>query len=494
MTVDVVPNEIPIPSGALIIAGERVSMTESGVREQLDPATGRPIAEITLAGPAEVEAAVESARDAQREWRRLASARRRDLIMELADLIDREAVELSALRSLELGAPMKRGKGLNLAVEYIRYFAGWVDKLEGSTIPLEPGSTLDYTIPEPYGTVAALTPFNGGLVSVAMKVVPALAAGNTVVLKPSELATLAPLRFGELCLEAGMPSGVVNVIPGGIDSGKALVAHPGVDKISFTGGTNTARQVLTAAAQNLTPVVLELGGKSANVVFADADLEAAIATTVGTALAGMSGQGCVLPTRLLVQDEVYDEVEQMVDAAARAVVVGRPFDDGVQAGPVITEEACDRIVGFVDEAARRGDGRLLTGGGRIGGDLADGYFVEPTVFGDVDNRSPLAQEEIFGPVLSLVRFASEEEAVHLANETAYGLGGLVFTRDLGRAHRMAHELEAGYVGLNAFPPMPPGTPFGGVKQSGFGREGGLEGVREFLRTKNVYVGLGSSRG
>ena len=485
------PGDIPVPSGSLLIDGERVADTDAGSREQLDPATGRPIARITLAGPAEVDSAVAAAGAAQREWRRLAPSRRRDLILALADLIDDQAVELSALRSLELGAPMKKGKGLNLAVEYIRYFAGWVDKLEGSTIPLQPGSTLDYTIPEPYGTVAALTPFNGGLVSVAMKAVPALAAGNTVVLKPSELATLAPLRFGELCGEAGIPPGVVNVVPGGVDAGQALVGHPAVDKISFTGGAATARLVLAQAATNLTPVILELGGKSANIVFADADLDAAIATTIGTALAGMSGQGCVLPTRLLVQDQVYDEVEERVEAAARAVVVGPPFDEGVQAGPVITEEAADRIVGFVATAAERGDGRLLTGGARLAADLADGFFVEPAVFGDVDNQSPLAQEEIFGPVLSIIRFRSEDEAVRLANDSSYGLGGLVFTRDLGRAHRVAHELEAGYVGLNAFPPMPAGTPFGGVKNSGFGREGGIEGVREFLRTKNVYVGLGT---
>ncbi len=480
---------VELPAGSLLIGDGRVDRTDAGTHDQIDPSTGEPLATITLAGAGEIDQAVQAANHAQDAWRDLAPARRRDLIVALADLLDEHHEELSVLRSLELGAPKKQGKGLNMAVEYIRYFAGWVDKLEGSTIPLGP-NVLDYTVPEPYGTVAALTPWNGGLVSAAMKVVPALVAGNCVVLKPSEVATLAPLRFGELALEAGIPPGVLNVVPGGVEAGQALVAHPGVHKISFTGGTATAREVLAGAATNLTPVILELGGKSANIVFADADLDAAVATTVFTALAGMSGQGCVLPTRLLVHHDVYDEVERRTTAAASALVVGRPFDQGVQAGPVISEASLQRVLSLIDAARDRGDGAVLSGGHRLEGELASGFFVAPTVFGDVDNASPIAQEEIFGPVLSLVRFRDEEEAIGLANDSVYGLGGLVFTRDIARAHRVARRLEVGSVGINAFAPMPPSAPFGGVKQSGFGREGGLVGVKEFLRDKNVYVDLG----
>lgn len=482
---------IELPKGSLLIGDRRVEHTDAGVFEQIDPSTGEVLAPVTLAGATEIDDAVRAAKKAEADWRSLPPARRRDLILAIADQLDDHHEELSVLRSLELGAPKKKGKGLNMAVEYIRYFAGWVDKLEGSTIPIN-SSVLDYTMPEPFGTVAALTPWNGGVVSVAMKVIPALVAGNCVVLKPSELATLAPLRFGELALEAGLPPGVLNVVPGGVAAGEALVAHPGVDKISFTGGTTTARHVLRGAATNLTPVILELGGKSANIVFDDGDLDAAVMTTISTALGGMSGQGCVLPTRLLVQDGVYDEVEKRVVAAASSLAVGRPFDEGVQAGPVISSDSLERILALIDGARERGDGTLLTGGHRLEGDLTSGFFVAPTVFGRVDNASPIAQDEVFGPVLSLVRFSDENEAIRLANESRFGLGGLVFTRDVGRAHRVAHRLDVGSVGINAFAPMPPSAPFGGVKQSGYGREGGLVGVKEFLRDKNIYVDIGTA--
>ena len=482
-----------VPSGDLLVGGDRVRHTTAGAREQLDPSTGRPLATVALAGPAEIDSAVRSARDAQDAWLGLSPGQRRDVVLRFAQLLDDCHTEMSILRSLELGAPMKQRRGANMAVEYMRYFAGWVDKLEGSTIPVHPGRALDYTVPEPYGTVAAITPWNGGVVSAAMKAIPALVAGNTVVVKPSELAVLSLLRFGELGLAAGLPPGALNVVPGPAAAGSALVAHPGVDKISFTGGGATAREVLRGAATNLTPVILELGGKSASIVFEDADLDNAVTTTAGLALAGMSGQGCVLPTRLVVQDTVYPEVEQRVVDMASSLVVGRPFDDGVHTGPVITEAACERIVGEVEAAASRGDGRLLTGGRRLGGDLAEGFFVEPTVFGDVDNSSPIARTEIFGPVLSLVRFEDEAGALSIANDSPYGLGGLVFTRDVARAHRVAGRLQAGSVGVNAFAPMPPSAPFGGVKQSGYGREGGLAGVEEFLRPKNVYVDLETER-
>jgi aldehyde dehydrogenase (NAD+) len=282
---------------------------------------------------------------------------------------------------------------------------------------------------------------------------------------------------------------VLNVVPGGPVGGEVLVRHPGVDKVSFTGGGATARRVASAAAEQLTPVILELGGKSANIVFEDADLDKAVTMAVQVGIATLSGQGCVLPTRLLVQTSIYDEVLEPVVDLARTVVVGDPFDGDTLMGPVISAGHCDRIQGIIADAERGGAGRLVLGGRRLGGDLADGFFLPPTIFADVDNRSPLAQEEIFGPVLSVLRFGTEAEAVALANDTQYGLGAFLHTSNLGRAHRMAAALDAGYIGINGFPLLPPNAPFGGVKSSGYGREGGHDGLLEFLRTKNVYVEL-----
>ncbi len=481
-------HDVSIPTGALLIGDQWVDSPAAARRDHINPATGTPLGSFVMGDTAAVDAAVDAARDAFPAWRDLPPAPRRDLLVEVARLVQEHDVELGTLRTLELGAPLKRKRGRSMAAEYVAYYAGWVDKLEGRTVPLGP-SALDYTRPEPYGVVAVIIPWNGPVVSAGMKVAPAIAAGNCVVLKPSELGPLSALRFGELCLEAGIPPGVVNVVPGGADAGDHLVRHPGVAKISFTGGIATARRIMAAAAERLTPVILELGGKSANVVFADADLDRAVQIGVTTGLMSLSGQGCVLPTRMLVEDGVYDEVQRRVEAFVAAIRVGDPFDPATTMGPVIDAAACERILGTIDRARQEDAGQLVAGGHRLGGDLAAGYFIEPTVFGDVDNASSLAQEEVFGPVLSLIRFSDEAHAIEMANDTRYGLGGLVFTQDIDRAHRVAAGLEAGYVGINGFPPMPPGAPFGGVKQSGFGREGGEAGIREFLHEKNIYVEL-----
>ncbi len=480
---------VPVPTGDLLIDGAWMPASSGDRREQLDPSNGRPLASIAIGGPDDIDQAIASASTAFRSWSTWPAHRRRDVLLELARLIETRELELGVLRSLETGAPLKRKRGPSLAAEWTRYYAGWVDKIEGTTATPYSGPSLSYTVPEPFGVVAVLTPWNGGMVSAAMKVAPALAAGNTVVLKPADLASLGPLRFAELCLEAGIPPGVLNVVPGGPAAGAALVSDPRIGKISFTGGGATARRIMAAAAETLTPVVLELGGKSADLVFPDADIDLAAATAVQASLANIAGQGCVLPTRLLVHDTIYDEVAEKVATMASALRVGRPFDEGVQMGPVIDAANCERILNVIGNARTNGDGELLTGGDRLDGDLADGYFVAPTVFGSVDNASDLAQHEVFGPVLALVRFSDEDAAVELANATQYGLGGLVYTRDIDRAHRLAKRLQAGYIGINTFPPMPPNAPFGGVTASGFGREGGREGVMEFLQTKNVYIGL-----
>jgi len=486
MTTTIDGIEVRMPSGGLLIDDEWIDSPSLDRMDHINPATGAPLASFVLGGPAEIDAAVHAARRAFPAWRDLSPVDRRDIINEIARLLQHHDVELGLLRTLELGAPRKRKRGRSMAAEYFAYYAGWPDKLEGRTIAAGPNA-LDYTRPEPYGVIAVIIPWNGPTVAAGMKVAPALAAGNCVVLKPSEFGPLAALRFAEICQEAGLPPGVLNVVTGDGMAGDALVRHPGIDKISFTGGIATAKRIMAAAADQLTPLTLELGGKSAAIVFPDANLEAAAQIGVMTSIGSLSGQGCVLPTRMLVATEVYDRMQDLVVAMTTKLSVGDPLRDGTQVGPVINAAACDRILGVIDDARTANAGQLLTGGHREGGELADGFFVAPTVFGEVDNASSLAQDEIFGPVLCLERFSDDSEAIALANDTRYGLGGIVFTRDFGRAHRVAAGLDAGFIGINAFPPMPPNAPFGGVKQSGFGREGGEAGIQEFLRIKNVYA-------
>ncbi|MEZ5170021.1 MAG: aldehyde dehydrogenase family protein [Acidimicrobiia bacterium] len=479
-------NDEGFPSGSLLIGAERPTGIDS--MDHVNATTGRVQASFAMAGPDDVSRAVATARDAAPGWATWDPVERRNVLLGLADLIDAARPELTRLAALESGSPVGTGSGGRRAAEYLRYYAGWIDKFHGETLPVPGQEGLDYTLREPVGVVAVLIPWNGPITSIGQKVAPALAAGNAVVLKPSELAPFAALRFGVLCLEAGIPAGVVNVIPGAADTGRVLVAHPGVDTVSFTGSPATGRAVMAAAAESLTPVVLELGGKSALVAFADADVDTVVATAVRVGLITAAGQGCVLPTRLMVEAPIYDEVLSKVVDVATGIALGDPLDPETVMGPVVSAQHRDRIIGVIERAVDENAGHLVLGGGRPGGDLADGAFVEPTVFADVDPASHLAQNEVFGPVQSVLRFDGEEEALRMANSTRYGLGAFVYTNDLGRAHRVAAGFEAGYVGVNAFPNLPPTAPFGGVKDSGFGREGGRAGLDPFLRIKNVFVG------
>ncbi|BBY37986.1 betaine-aldehyde dehydrogenase [Mycobacterium mantenii] len=476
--------------GRMLVGDEFLAEGSGGEYIHHNPSTGRPHPPIPLAGAAEVDRAVAAARSAYPVWQAMPRDARRDAMLRLAGLIRDHIDEFATLVTLENGSPRRNSSsGPQMAVDNFTYFAGWVDKVGGDVIPTWPAPALDYTLMEPYGVVGVIIPWNAVMHNIGQVIGAALAAGNCVVLKAPELAPFAAIRFGELARESGLPPGVVNVLPGGAECGKAMVAHAGVDKIHFIGSGNTARQIMASAAQTMKPVTFELGGKSANVVFADADLQSAAVYATFLSMAN-AGQGCLLPTRLLVEDGVYEEVIETVVGFTRSIQIGDPFDQATMLGPVINGAACERILGVIEQARSDGSGRLLTGGGRAGGDLAAGYFVEPTVFGDVDNASDLAQKEIFGPVLSVIRFRDEAEAIALANATQYGLAAYVHTNDLRRAHRVAAALEAGSVYVNAFTGVPAGAPFGGVKQSGFGRMGGRYGLEDFLHPKNVYIPLG----
>ena len=473
----------------MLIGGDRLTETSGGIYAHIYPATGQPNAHIPLAGADEIDRAVASAWDAHREWISLTVERRRDLLIDLADAVHENLDGLARLNVDDYAVPISFAGNAILLERFLRHFAGYVDKPHGSSTPVTGSFDVNLIEREPYGVVGVLTPWNGSLVVTGSCVAPALAAGNAVVLKPSEVAPLAALRFGELCLEVGLPAGLVNVVPAGPEGGDALVRHPGIRKVHFTGGDETARKVLQSAAVNLTPVVTELGGKSANVVFDDADLDAAAILAAHQGPLMQSGQSCACASRVLVQESVYDAFVEKFVAVIEGSTIGDPLDPQVVFGPVVSHAAADRILGVIEHAVSKRSGELLVGGTRLGGELADGYYIAPTVFGGVDNGSTLAQTETFGPVVSVMKFSDEAEAVRIANDTRYGLNAFVQTNDLGRAHRVARQLEAGSVWINTFSDISPQGPYGGYKQSGFGRTGGVEGLHEFLQVKNIRIAM-----
>ena len=478
----------PTLTGGLLIGGDLLTEASGGTHSHIYPATGQPNAIIPLAGAAEIDRAVASAWQAHREWMSLTVDRRRDLLIDLADAVHENLDELARLNVHDYAVPISFAGNAILLERFLRHFAGYVDKPHGTSTPVTGSFDINLIEREPYGVVGVITPWNGAPVVIGSCVAPALAAGNAVVLKPSEVAPFAALRFGELCLEAGLPVGLVNVVPAGPEEGDALVRHPGIRKIHFTGGDATARKVLQSAAVNLTPVVTELGGKSANIVFDDADLDAAAMLSAHQGPLMQSGQSCACASRVLVHESVYDAFLEKFLAVIDASTIGDPLDPRVIFGPVVSQAAADRILNVIDDAVSQRAGELLVGGKRIAGELAQGYYIEPTVFAGVDNASVLAQNETFGPVVSVLKFSDEAEAVRIANDTPYGLNAFVQTNDLGRAHRVARQLEAGSVWINTFSDISPQGPYGGYKQSGVGRTGGLEGLNEFLQVKNIRIG------
>ena len=459
-----------------------------GIYRHRNPATGEDQVAVPLGGPAEIDEAVRAAADAFEAWRRWDPARRREALLRLSMLIadhEREFIEIAAL---ENGTPVRSGSRLGeIARDWIGYYAGWADKIDGSVSrSFLSGGEFTYAQPEPYGVIGVIITWNVPLISLAMKAVPALAAGNTIVIKPSEFTPFTPDLFTRLCHEAGIPHGVVNCVPGSAEAGARLVEHPVVQKITFTGGPATARAILAACAAALKPAVMELGGKSASIVFADADLDVAAQNTVYLGLGALSGQGCLIGSRVLVHRSVHDALLAKLVGAAQQLTIGDPRDPATRFGPVISAAASDRILGVVERAAAAG-GTIVLGGTKLGGELAAGNYVAPTIVTDVAPDAEIAQTELFGPVLAVIAFDDEEEAVRIANGTRFGLAAYVHSRDVTRVLHLVDRLEAGSVYVNGARTVPAHTPFGGRGDSGFGREGGRQGIDEFIRPKTVSI-------
>jgi acyl-CoA reductase-like NAD-dependent aldehyde dehydrogenase len=477
-----------LPKPGFLIGGQKVTETEGSLHEHRYAATGEITYSVPLASAREVDQAVKAARTAFRLWSRMPANQRRIHMLRFAQLVREKADDLRRMMTAENGTPrMATEYPPTWVAELFEYNAGWADKVGGEVVTTFPGPAFDYTLDEPYGVIAVIVPWNGPFVSFGQTLAPALAAGNTVVIKPPELAPYSCLMLGELALEAGIPPGVINVVPAGPEGGDALVRHKGVDKIHFTGSGATARKIVAASLENLTPYGLELGGKSARLVFADSDWQAAIQHAIGSAV-GLSGQACICGSRVLIEQSIYDKFVADCKLALETIQPGDPALASTIMGPVISQGAVDRIMGFIGRAQDSGQ-RLVTGGKRLGGDLAGGYFIAPTIFADVDRAADVYRNEIFGPVLSFVPFKDEEEAIELANDTEFGLAAYIESENVRRVHRVAAALEAGTVWANGFFDLPVGAPFGGHKQSGVGRVGGVWGIREFTRPKNVWLKL-----
>jgi len=471
----------------LLIGGKWVAAKSGKTFETINPSNEEVLALAAEGDKADVDEAVKVARKAYEEgkWSKIGPHQRARYLLKIADLIEQNADELATLETLNNGMAISLARGMVAgAVDTFRYYAGWSTKIYGETNPSDP-SMFNYTLREPVGVCGQIIPWNGPIAMLAWKVAPALACGNVSILKPAEQTPLTALRIGELILEAGVPEGVVNIITGfGETAGAAIATHPDIDKVAFTGSTEVGKIILQASAGNLKRVSLELGGKSPNVVFEDADLESAVATSV-FGFTMLSGQVCCAGTRVFVQEDFHDRFADALTRYTSKVRAGDPLDPKTTVGPLVSKEQFDRVKGYL--AIGKNEGAKLT----TGGDVTDGkgYFVNPTVFTDVKNTMQIAREEIFGPVVSVIPFKDENDAVLQGNDTTYGLAAAVWTNDVSRAHKVARRLKAGTVWVNCYNVIDPISPFGGYKQSGIGRELGRHSVDLYTQIKSVYVKL-----
>ena len=474
----------------LLIGGEDVDAANGETFESLNPTTGRPWATLAFGGTEDVDRAVRAAGSAfeSEAWRALSPTRRGRLLMRLADLIADRAEEIARIEVADNGKLYKEMRAqLRVIPDWLYYFGGLADKVEGRVIPLDRTSVLNYTLREPLGIIGIIVPWNSPVLLTMYSLCPALAAGNTVVVKPSEHASASILETLRLADEAGFPPGVVNVVTGTGAAGAALVAHPGVAKISFTGSETTGKTIAAAAGARLAGTTMELGGKSPNIVFADAPIEAAEAGLLAGIFAA-AGQTCVAGSRALLQRPVYDELLERITERAAGVVLGDPMDDATQMGPIANVPQLARIEEMV--AAAKDGGARVAGGARAAvSGFEDGLFFSPTVVDGVGNDAPIAQDEVFGPVLTALPFDTEEEAIAIANDTRFGLAAGVWTSDVKRAHRVARRLKAGTVWINLYRAITFNSPFGGYKESGYGRVNGAEAIDGYLQTKSVWCEL-----
>ncbi|MGA8459047.1 MAG: aldehyde dehydrogenase family protein [Streptosporangiaceae bacterium] len=486
-------DEVGLADGQMLIDGRWTAAESGRTWEHRHPATGEDVASFPIAEAGDVDLAVRAARRAFDEgpWPRARAAERIRVLRRIADLVRENGDELLKLQALDNSVPLTFGGvyGMSSAMvaDVFDHHAGWVDKLAGETLtPFQGGDHLVMTLREPVGVVGAIVPWNAPLLLTAQKVAPALAAGCTIVLKPSEYATFSVLRLVRLIEEAGVPAGVINVVTGpGEPTGDALINHPMVNKLSFTGSRAVGRRIIQASADGFKRVSLELGGKSPALIFADADVGTAAAITMGTVTLGLSGQVCLAQTRALVHRDVADEFLATSEMIASMVSYGNPFDPAVTSSPLINARQLDRVLGLIEQGQAEG-ARLVSGGTRGEGELAAGNFVAPTLFTDVTNDMSIAREEIFGPVLSVIPFSDEEEALRIANDTEYGLAATVWTSDMKRAIRMTKAIRAGTVGINGYQ-LEPNAPFGGYGQSGIGREGGRPSIEAYTELKTVML-------
>jgi aldehyde dehydrogenase (NAD+) len=482
--------KVKLRPGRLLINGQ----WQEGAKtfDSINPASGEVLTEVAEASTEDVDRAVSAARvaleDRNRSWRKMSASDRGKMIWRLADLVENNIEELAEIETLDNGKPISESRNIDMpmVVDVLRYFAGLATKISGETVNTFENA-FTYTLREPVGVVGLIIPWNFPLLLASYKVGPALACGNTIVLKPAEQTPLSSLRFGELAIEAGVPSGVLNIVTGGPETGKAMVRHPGIDKIAFTGSTAVGREIMRGAADGLKRVTLELGGKSPNIVFADADLEDAVKGAINGIFYG-KGEVCNAGSRLFVEGKIQDVFMEKLVARAKKMQPGDPLDPKTRLGSIVSQEQMQTVLDYI-EAGKKEGASLIAGGKRVSLDGGQGFFIEPTIFAAVDNSMKIAQEEIFGPVLATLSFDDVNQVVDLANRNPYGLAAAVWTRDVKKAHNISRQLKAGTVWINTYGLLNPALPFGGYKSSGVGRELGMHAIEHYTELKMVWLNL-----